>query len=360
MKQPVVLIAAGGTGGHIFPGLAVADALAAQGCRVEWLGAAGGMEVALVSARGLPIHLVHVAGLRGKGWKRLLAAPVSLWRALRETWVVFSLVRPDCVLGRGGFVAGPGGLMAWLRRVPLVIHEQNAIPGMTNRFLARLAGRVLCGFPGAFPAGAGVQHVGNPVRTDLVTLAPPTERGIGQRHPLRLLVVGGSRGAQVFNQVLPRAIARMPQTLRPEIVHQCGAGNQEDCELAYHTHGVVAQVSEFVDDMQAAYAHADLVLARAGALTLAELAVVGLGAVLVPYPHAVDDHQTANAQALVAAGAARILPQSEFTPDNLAALLEGLLAEPEILLAMAQAARTQARPEAARDVTTICMEAATR
>lgn len=350
------LIAAGGTGGHIFPGLAAAEALKSAGHHVVWLGASGGMEADLVPRRGLPIHLITISGWRGQGLSGWIGAPVRLLRALWQTARVFSRERPDCVLGMGGFAAGPGGLMAWLRRVPLVIHEQNAIPGMTNRNLARISARVLKGFDSAFAEqGQAAIWVGNPVRGELFAVPAVNPQGGGQRK-LRLLVLGGSRGALALNEGLPEAVSRLPESLRPEITHQAGRGKADACIRAYEQSGVSAQVVEFVDDMQSAYTRADLVVARAGALTLAELAATGRGAVLVPYPYAADDHQTANARDFEAAGAARVIPQGDAFEERLGKALEALLGHPEQLALMGRSATALARPGAAAEVARICME----
>lgn len=354
-RAETVLIAAGGTGGHIFPGLAAAQALHRQGVAVEWLGSLGGMEATLVPQRGLKTHLIRIAGVRGKGPLAQLAAPLRLLGALWQTWGVFRRVRPHCVLGMGGFAAGPAGLMAWLCRVPLVIHEQNAVPGLTNRWLARLAARVLAGFEGAFPATSGVAVVGNPVRDDLACLPSPAERGVGTRSP-RLLVLGGSRGAQALNECVPAALGLMAEAQRPTVLHQCGAGKRDECVAAYARAGVAADVREFIDDMAAAYSATDLVVARAGALTLAELACVGVGAVLVPYPHAVDDHQTANAEGFRKVGAALVMGQQSLTPEQLTSSLTELLGNPTRLLEMAAAARQLAHPDAAAAVARACIE----
>lgn len=346
-----VLIMAGGTGGHVFPALAIAEVLRAEGVQVDWLGTQQGIEARLVPAAGFPLHAVSVSGLRGKGRAALLKAPFQLLRALWESLRLLQRLRPDAVLGMGGFTAGPGGLAAFLLRKPLIIHEQNAIAGTTNRLLSRLATRVLTAFPDALPKAT---QLGNPVRDSIAALPVPAERGVGQRQPLRLLVLGGSLGAQALNQALPAAVAMTQLAL--DVRHQTGSRDADAVRAAYAEAGVAAEVAPFIDDMAEVYAWADLAVCRAGALTMAELAAAGLAAVLVPYPHAIDDHQTHNAAWLVQAGAAELLPQSTLTADSLAAVLKRLLADPALLRQRAERARALARPEAARAVAAVCRE----
>ncbi len=351
---------AGGTGGHIFPGLAVAECLRAQGVPVVWLGARDGMETRVVPAHDVPLQLIAVRGLRGKGWGVRALAPLMLLRALFSAWRVVRLVKPRSVLSMGGYVAGPGGVAAWLQGLPLVVHEQNSVAGLTNRTLARRARCVLAGFADVLPQA---QWVGNPVRAAIAQVSPPAQRFATRSGRPRLLVLGGSLGARALNLALPRALAAMPAAQRPEVVHQCGQRGLEEAQVAYAMAGVQAQVLPFIEDMAERYAWADLAVCRAGALTLAELTAVGLGALLVPYPHAVDDHQTSNAQVLVAAGAARMLsenPQGEFPldVDKLKDALESLLDSRSQLLAMAEAARALAKPDAAQAIARACLEVA--
>ena len=350
------LIMAGGTGGHVFPAMATARELQERGHSVFWLGAVGGMEVRLVEGSGIPMHLIAITGLRGKGRLTLLAAPWKLMRALWQALRVLREVRPDGVVGMGGFVTGPGGLAAWLTRRPLVIHEQNAVAGMTNRILARLATRVLEAFPGSFGAGVKTLCTGNPVRPDVAAIAAPEKRLAGREGPVRLLVLGGSLGAQALNASLPLALAKLPETVRLDVRHQCGLKHQEATRAAYASAGVDATVEPFISDMCEAYAWADLVVCRAGALTIAELCAAGLGAILVPFPHAVDDHQTRNARYMVDAGAARLYQQAELTPEVLAASLDELCRDRGRLLEMARSARELARPDATHDVVMQCLE----
>lgn len=351
-----VLVMAGGTGGHVFPGLAAAAALRKRAIPVVWLGAEGGMEATLVPKHGLPFHAIRVGGMRGKGLSRLLATPWILARAVWAALAVLRRERPRCALSMGGYAAGPGGLAATLLGCPLIVHEQNRIPGLTNRVLAKWARRVLTGFPDAF-AGRG-EWVGNPVREPIASLPPPAERFAGRSGPLRLLVLGGSQGARALNRLLPEAIAKLPAERRPDVWHQCGAKLAEEARAAWAGSGIAARVEPFIADMAAAYAWADLVLCRAGALTIAELTAAGLGALLVPFPHAVDDHQTANARWLVDAGAAELLPEATLDAAVLAARLAALAADRPRLLAMAQAARGLAQIDAAARVADACLEVA--
>lgn len=352
MAAPV-LIMAGGTGGHIFPGLAVAAALRAQDVPVVWLGAEGGLETRLVPAAGLPIETVQVSGVRGKDLGRRLRAPWMLLRAVWQARGVLRRHRPRCVLSMGGYAAGPGGIAAWLTRRPLLVHEQNRVPGMTNRALARFARRVLAGFPDAFPPSAKLQVVGNPVRAEIAALAPPEQRFAGREGPLRLLVLGGSQGARALNRALPQALARQASNLWA-VRHQCGERFADEARAAYAEAGVNASVEPFIADMAAAYGWADLVVCRAGALTIAELAAAGVGAVLVPFPFAVDDHQTRNADYLVEGGAAHRLVESPTLADELADLLP-TLADRARLMAMASAARARAQTGAAERVAALCV-----
>ncbi|MDX1589856.1 MAG: undecaprenyldiphospho-muramoylpentapeptide beta-N-acetylglucosaminyltransferase [Oleiphilaceae bacterium] len=349
---------AGGTGGHVFPALATAQRLQSLGHQVHWLGSRGGMEEQLISDSGIPLSLISVTGLRGKGRLALLAAPLRLSRALLQALLVLRHVAPDAVIGMGGFASGPGGIAAWLLRKPLVIHEQNAIAGMTNRWLSRFATTTLEAFPGAFGSQVVTRCTGNPVRPSLSELPAPSERLAGREGPLRLLVLGGSRGARAINQVLPVTLASMPAAERPQVRHQSGSPDLVETRAAYADLGVEAEVSAFIEDMAEAYGWADLVLCRAGALTLAELCAAGVASVLVPFPHAVDDHQTENARFLASGEAALVVPQNELTQSNLQALLQDLLTDRKRLLAMAVAARELSRSDATERVVNYCLEAA--
>lgn len=356
-KRPV-LVMAGGTGGHIFPGLAVAEQLRAQGVPVAWLGARGGMETTLVPTHGIDMYTVAVRGLRGKGLKTRLLAPWMLACAVVSALGIVRRVRPRCVLSMGGYAAGPGGLAAWLLRRPLLVHEQNRVPGVTNRWLARMARKVLAGFADAFAAPRDAEWVGNPVRADIAALPMPTERFGNRDGAVRMLVLGGSLGARALNQRVPEALAQLPIEQRPDVWHQCGKRGAVEAREAYRAHRVEARVSPFIDDMAAAYAWADLVVCRAGALTVAELCAAGLGALLVPFPYAVDDHQTRNAQVMADIGAARIVQERDMQEDTLATHLRDLLVDRTRLAAMAAAARTLAKPEAAQTIAARCLEVA--
>ena len=358
MRRGPIMILAGGTGGHVYPALAVARALLQQSREVVWLGTRRGLEARVVPAAGIPIEWVAVSGLRGKGIGTLLLAPFRLAYALTQSLAVMLKHRPAAVLGMGGFVSGPGGLAAWLTRRPLVIHEQNAIAGLTNRLLARLARVVLQAFPGSFNARYAAETVGNPVRAEIAAIAEPDQRLAGRTGAIRLLVLGGSQGALALNQVVPAALALLPADTCPVVRHQAGERTLPAASAAYARHGVEAQLTAFIEDMAEAYAWADLVVCRAGALTVAELSAAGLPAIFVPFPGAVDDHQTANALPMVDAGAAEILQQEDLTRDTLAALLKRWLANRTSLLERAQRARSLAMPDALERITGHCLAAA--
>lgn len=353
--QSPVLIMAGGTGGHIFPGLAVAETLRAQGVPVVWLGAAGGMETKVVPAHGIELHTVAIGGLRGKGLKTRLMAPFMLARALLSSLAVLYRLKPRSVLSMGGYVAGPGGIAARLLHRPLLVHEQNRVAGFTNRKLAMHAKRVMAGFIDSLP---NAEWVGNPVRAAIASLPPPVQRMAERNGKPRLLVLGGSLGARALNMSVPQALADMPVELRPEVLHQCGNRGIDEARKAYADADVEARIVPFIEDMAGTYAWADLAVCRAGALTLAELTACGLGALLVPFPHAVDDHQTRNAEALVAAGAAELIQERDLNTKELAQRLTTLLGNRAALLAMAEAARTLAKPDAAADIARACVEVA--
>lgn len=364
MSGPIMIMA-GGTGGHVFPGLTVADALRERGRGVVWLGTRRGLEARVVPQHGIEIEWISVAGLRGKGLVGMLTAPFRAAYAVVQALAVLRRRKPAAVLGMGGFVSGPGGLAAWLTGRPLVIHEQNAIAGTTNRWLARFATRVFEAFPASFPRRARAERVGNPVRKSIAALPPASERiaELSKSVPgtnfvarrARLLVVGGSQGARVLNVTVPAALALLPEDIRPEVRHQAGRF-ADDARAAYRAAGIDADVSEFIDDMAGAYGWADLVVARAGALTIAELAAAGLPAVLVPYPHAIDDHQTRNAEWFVAAGAGVAIAERDLDAERLAAELRTLLYAPATRLApMADAARKLTPQDAAGRIADACI-----
>jgi UDP-N-acetylglucosamine--N-acetylmuramyl-(pentapeptide) pyrophosphoryl-undecaprenol N-acetylglucosamine transferase len=351
-----ILIMAGGTGGPIFPALSVADYLRDRGWKIVWLGARTGMEAKIVPQRGYPVAWVRFSGLRGKGWRRAAMLPVNLLIALGQSARAIFVHRPDVVLGMGGYVAFPGGMMATLLHRPLAIHEQNSVAGLTNKVLAFLADRVLAGFPDAFAGKRRAQWTGNPVRSDIAFVPPPEVRYAQRSGPLKVLVIGGSLGAQALNEVVPAALARMPDTARPAVTHQSGTAHLDALRSRYFAANVQADVRAFIDDMAAQYAASDLVICRAGASTIAELAAAGVPSMLVPFPHAVDDHQTVNARFLADRGAAILIPQSELTAERLTELLGTV--DRARFLAMAQAARAAAKPDATEAVAKVCMELA--
>ncbi|WP_415897610.1 undecaprenyldiphospho-muramoylpentapeptide beta-N-acetylglucosaminyltransferase [Neptuniibacter sp. QD72_48] len=356
--KKVALIMAGGTGGHVFPALATAEKLQAQGVHVEWLGSRHGIEADLVPAAGLKLHSIEVRGLRGKGKLSLLLAPFKLLIALWQALSVVRSVKPDVVLGMGGFASGPGGLAAWLLRIPLIIHEQNAVAGMTNKALSKLAKNVLEAFQGAFKSGLTTQTVGNPVRGSILDLPEPKERFSDREGPLRLLVVGGSLGAKAINDLLPEVLADLPMEQRPEVWHQAGKRNIEETQQRYEALGVTeCKVVPFIDDMAEAYSWADVVLCRAGALTVSELSNAGVASVLVPFPYAVDDHQTKNANYLAERDAAILIQQADLNKETLTALLTEQLNQRETLMEMANKALSLGKPEASDVVASVCLEA---
>ncbi|MGM0595335.1 MAG: undecaprenyldiphospho-muramoylpentapeptide beta-N-acetylglucosaminyltransferase [Pseudomonadota bacterium] len=356
-----VLIMAGGTGGHVFPALAVARELQERGVTVSWLGTRRGLEAELVPQAGFEIDFIDIAGLRGNGLAGWLKAPWRLNVALLQALKILRRRQPQVVLGMGGFVTGPGGVAARLSGRPLLIHEQNAIAGLTNRLLSRIANHVLEAFPDTF-VGRNVDYTGNPVRREILSLDEPQVRYAEHRGPLRLFVLGGSLGAMVFNQLLPEALAALPESARPLVRQQTGKRHIEAARRAYSEAGVEAELLPFIDDMAAMYAWADLVLCRAGALTVSELAAAGVPALLVPYPYAVDDHQRANANYLAEEGAARLIPQEQMSVAALTELLGEFSRAPEqgreTLQKMAERARMLGKPGATVEVADACVAAA--
>ncbi|MEZ5645816.1 MAG: undecaprenyldiphospho-muramoylpentapeptide beta-N-acetylglucosaminyltransferase [Burkholderiaceae bacterium] len=352
-RQPCALVMAGGTGGHIFPGLAVAEALRDRGWRVHWLGVPGSMESRLVPPRGFPLEAVDFGGVRGKGLVTLALLPLRLLRAFWQALRVVRRVRPDVLVGLGGYITFPGGMMGTLLGKPLVLHEQNSVAGMANKVLAGVADRVFTAFPGALPKG---EWVGNPLRQAFLAQMPPAERFAGRSGPLRLLVVGGSLGARALNEVVPQALALLPEGERPLVVHQSGEKQIDDLRSNYRAAGVQAELTPFIEDTASAYAQADLVICRAGASTVTEVAAVGAAALLVPFPHAVDDHQTTNARFLVDAGAAWVVPQGELTPASLADRLRQL--QRTQLMEMAVKAKQMEKTQAVEAVVKACEQLA--
>jgi len=368
LKAPTLLIMAGGTGGHIFPGLAVAEQLKSEGWTIHWLGTADRMEADIVPAHGFEISFISISGLRHKNLLTWLKLPFKLINSLLQALAVIRKIKPDAVLGMGGYASAPGGLAAWLMKKPLVVHEQNAAAGLTNRLLARIATKVCCAFPHAFAVGVDAQVVGNPLRASIsaqVGQKNNDEAVIKTTH--NILVVGGSLGAQVLNQIVPQSFAQLCKTNRGDddllfnLWHQTGKGKQQDVINAYNQQNLLddqVRVTEFIDDIASAYRWADVVICRAGALTVSELAMAATPAIFVPLPHAVDDHQTKNAQYLVSQGGAILIKQKDLTSDGLAKKLTELFSEPQILQNMAQAALAAADVDATRKVADICQQLA--
>ena len=360
-----ILIMAGGTGGHVFPALALARLLRARSYEVIWLGTQRGLEARVVPAERIQIEWLSVGGLRGKGFMTLLAAPFRLALSLSQALRVMWRHRPVVVVGLGGFVTGPGGVAAWLTRRPLMIHEQNAVAGFTNRCLSHLAREVLEAFPGSFGSGVKARAIGNPVRQDISAIAPPALRFADRTGPIRILVIGGSLGAVRLNSVVPQALARLKQLALAQIPaidvrHQAGERWIDAGRQSYASAGVRADVRPFIEDMAEAYSWADLVICRSGALTVSELAAAGIGAILVPFPAAVDDHQTHNAQYLVKEGAAVLIADRDLTAERLCDELQRLCAGRAKLLAMAERARQLAKPESAEELAKSCLEMAAK
>ena len=351
--QKTALVMAGGTGGHIFPGLAVAEELRARGWRVHWLGAPGSMEERLVPPQGFPLETIDFSGVRGKGLLTLALLPLRLLRAFAQAWAVVRRVRPDVVIGLGGYISFPGGMMATLAGKPLILHEQNSVAGMANKVLANVASRVFCAFPNALP---GAQWVGNPLRQAFLQQPPPAERFAGRSGPLRILVVGGSLGAKALNDTVPQALALIPPEQRPQVRHQSGAKQMQALQASYAAAGVQAELTPFIDDTASAYAQADLVICRAGASTVTELAAVGAAAIYVPFPHAVDDHQTTNARFVVDAGGGWVVQQTALSPEKLAHMIQNM--QRSTLLETAQKAKMMQKTEATAAVVAACQELA--
>ncbi|MDP3087734.1 MAG: undecaprenyldiphospho-muramoylpentapeptide beta-N-acetylglucosaminyltransferase [Methylotenera sp.] len=354
MRVKTLMVMAGGTGGHIYPAMAVADHLKDMGWNIVWLCTQGGMENRLIENKGYKKAMITMRGVRGKGLLGWLLLPVKLTKAFSQSISALRQHRPNVVLGMGGFAAFPGGLMAKLLGKPLVIHEQNSVAGLTNKVLAKFATRVLAAFPVAF--GNKAQIVGNPVRADIVSLPLPESRFAERTGALRLLVIGGSLGAQALNEYIPQAVARLPEKKRPQIIHQAGVKHIDALNENYQKSGVTADTRAFINDMASIYAWADFVICRAGALTVAEVSALGLGSLMVPFPHAVDDHQTTNALFLVESGAAFLVQQKELTIEAIAGIIGGLSRDE--CLAMAIRAKSLGKPNATADVAKICMEVA--
>lgn len=356
-KAPI-LITAGGTGGHVYPGLAVAKALIEQDIPVVWMGTRKGIEARVIPEAGIEMAWLEVSGIRGKGVAALLMAPFKLAKALFQSVKIMRKYRPTAVLGMGGFVAGPGGFVASLMGIPVIIHEQNARAGTTNRILSRLALEVLEGFPETFPAKRDAIVTGNPVRKEISAIAAPEKRLQREEGKFHLLVIGGSLGAKALNEMVPRALCALPKDIQPEVVHQAGQNTLELAKKTYEAAAVQAHIVPFIDDMAGAYEWADLIICRAGALTIAEVSAAGLASILVPYPYAIDDHQTENAKYLAKEGAAILAQQNELNEDALAKVLQALITNREQLLEMSKKARALAMPEATEKVAIICADIA--
>lgn len=351
-----MLIMAGGTGGHVFPALAVAQYLQTQNFDITWLGTKRGLEFKVVPEHGIPLDTIDIQALRGKSKLSLLFAPFKLIKATWQAMRIIQKRKPDVVLGMGGFASGPGGLASWLMRKPLVVHEQNAVPGMTNRVLAKFARAVCESFPDTF-ALPHKYYTGNPVREDIAALPEPRTRYADRAGPIRVLVLGGSLGATALNELLPKALATIPEAKRPEIWHQCGQRHFDVATENYKALNLDVKLTPFIDNMAQAYAWADLVICRSGALTITELVAAGLPAILIPYPYAVDDHQTKNGQIMVNAGAAVMMQQRDVDADKLANMILQLAEDRSVLAAKAQQARSLMRPNATQAVAKHCMEA---
>ena len=352
-RQPCALVMAGGTGGHIFPGLALAEALRAKGWRVHWLGVPGSMEERLVPPRGFAFEAVQFSGVRGKGLTTLVQLPGRLLRAFWQSWQAVRRVQPDVVIGLGGYVTFPGGLMGVLAGKPLVLHEQNSVAGMANKVLARVATRIFSAYPHALPKA---EWVGNPLRAEFLQQPAPAQRFAGRTGPLRLLVLGGSLGAQGLNDVVPQALALMPADQRPQVLHQSGSLHIEALRALYARLGVQGQLTPFIDGTARAMADADLLVCRAGASTVTEIAAVGAAAVFVPFPHAVDDHQTHNARFLVEAGAAVLVQQRDLTPESLQKII--MKSERNMLMQQAHSAKKMQKTEAVNQMVAACEQLA--
>lgn len=354
MRDKTFLVMAGGTGGHVFPALATAKKLMERNDRVIWLGSKGGMEERVVKDAGIQFYGISVSGVRGKGLLSKFAAPLKIANAVFQAFKVIVKTKPDAVLGMGGFASGPGGLAARLMGKPLLVHEQNAVAGMTNKVLAKMASSVMSAFPNAFDGTRDILLTGNPLRDEICELYYSAKEDVNKTRPIRVLILGGSLGAARLNEVLPGAVASLQASLRPEIWHQTGKGKAEGIKQRYQDSGIDARVSEFIDDMADAYRWADFVICRAGALTISELCVAGLGAILVPYPHAVDDHQTLNAEYMTTAGAAWLLPQSDLSETTLSEILLPLFSKPERISILSEAAHKLAKADATEKVASEC------
>ena len=358
MRNKNILIMAGGTGGHVYPALAVADNLKEKGFKLFWLGTSKGMETRLVPHHGYPLLKINVAGVRGKGILRLLLTPLMLMLALFQALMIMIKVRPVVVLGMGGFASGPGGIAAWLMRIPLLIHEQNAVAGLTNRLLAPFADSIMVAFPGVFKESGKLTITGNPVRDEIINMPEPETRLANRdSSSLKILVLGGSLGAKRINEVVPETLAMLNNNYQFEVKHQCGERHLSNTEAAYKKYNINIEVTPFIDDMANAYGWADIVICRAGALTIAEITACGIGSILIPFPYAVDDHQTENAKYLSTEGAAILIQEAKLNAGKLKEYLLKFCQASEQLMQMAVKARSLSKPRATEDVARLCMEA---
>jgi len=357
-SQPTILIMAGGTGGHVMPALAVAKALIQKNYKVHWLGTQKGLEAKLVPQNDIPISYISISGLRGKGWQSLLLAPFKIIRAIFQSYKIIKAIQPRAVLSMGGYVAGPGGIAAFLTRTPILIHEQNAISGLTNRLLAPFAKIIMTAFPNVFPKRFDnkIHQTGNPILDSFICLPTPSERFSKREGNLRLLVIGGSLGALGINTLVPKTISMIPKDWRPEIIHQTGLEHFDRVEKMYQTLGLQAKLEPFINNMAKAYDWADVVISRAGALTIAEIAAAGVTSILIPFPQAVDDHQTKNAEYLSQEEAAFLLPQKDLTPEILSKHLMALIQNSNLRLKMATSCRKLAQLNATQNVVGHCLE----
>lgn len=356
MASRRIMIMAGGTGGHVIPGLTIAKLLQQQDCEIHWFGTEQGIEAKLVPEAGIKLHCIKIAGLRGSGWRGYFTAPWKVLMAIKQSYAVFKQVNPDLVLGMGGYVTGPGGIAAKLLKKPLIIHEQNTRAGLTNRILQHFAKYILQGFPNTFKAKTNVIYTGNPVSDKILQIADPEKRfEVRQTAPLRVLVLGGSQGAQAINEALITALKQPLGDVAFEFWHQCGAKNVEACQAAYQDAAYPVTLDGFIADMDKAYDWADLIIARAGALTVSEIAASGNASILIPYPYAVDDHQTSNADYLVQQQAAKILPQSHLNGNKLREIFRNFAEDRQQLLHMANRAKAMAMPEASAHIVKYCL-----
>ncbi len=355
MKQPKILIMAGGTGGHVFPGLAIAKDLQESKCKVVWLGTKRGIESRLVEEAGIDIEYINVGGLRGKSFRAFMRSVGKLMLAFFQSFVIILRQRPDVVLGMGGYVTGPGAIMAYIMRCPVIIHEQNAVAGGTNKLLSRIASLVIEAFPGSFPAHKNLRTFGNPVREDILSIPSPEVRLKDRDGPIKILVIGGSQGSLILNKTLPKAFRHLTSSVKLEVLHQAGKKTLQEAQKAYEGVPVGLYLVEFIDDMADAYAWADLVICRSGAMTVTELMTIGVPAILIPFSLAIDDHQTANARIMQEVGAAEIVHENELEGGKLTLVLRDWIQDRNNLKRRACLARSSAKPNATENIVKSCL-----